>query len=315
MEEFPCKVKISTLDRRKRHSTEKIHEQDTYFSARHIEEDKSFHMVIKHGTRVEAFISSKLQISDNVSTLGSIALNIPEFRSLVVIEEAEEGNVLKNIMDILSPTSIKATVEEVSFITDKENVNPSVNKPSMDNQSTPEKCGRSAADKVKLRSPLKTGLTPTKKKERLCILGEFSTKSSPKSSFLSSIVNAGVHARARTFLGSSPENNSLTLTEMQLQVIERCKEGSNVFLTGGAGTGKSHLLKCILDEMVKLHGKQSVFVTATTGMAAVNIGGTTVHQFAGIRPGDTVSILGDSFKQVLVLEVDLLHAISRSNCA
>jgi ATP-dependent DNA helicase PIF1 len=93
----------------------------------------------------------------------------------------------------------------------------------------------------------------------------------------------------------------VALTQTQVDVLERCKEGANVFLTGGAGTGKSYLLKCILEEMVDMYGKQAVFVTATTGIAAVNIGGTTVHQFAGIRPGDTAAEIGDAFNQVLHL--------------
>ncbi|XP_078596399.1 uncharacterized protein LOC144873191 isoform X1 [Branchiostoma floridae x Branchiostoma japonicum] len=58
----------------------------------------------------------------------------------------------------------------------------------------------------------------------------------------------------------------------------------HIFVTGGAGTGKSHLIKCIYYEATRLLGKAqenpdkvSVLLTAPTGTAAFNIGGSTVH--------------------------------------
>ena len=58
------------------------------------------------------------------------------------------------------------------------------------------------------------------------------------------------------------------------------KEGDgHLFVTGRAGTGKSTLLTClrelISDEMV---------VLAPTGLAAVNVGGQTIHSFFGFPP-------------------------------
>src|SRR4029453_16450542 len=53
----------------------------------------------------------------------------------------------------------------------------------------------------------------------------------------------------------------------------------HLFVTGRAGTGKSTLLTClkdlIADEMV---------VLAPTGLAAVNVGGQTIHSFFGFPP-------------------------------
>lgn len=57
-----------------------------------------------------------------------------------------------------------------------------------------------------------------------------------------------------------------------------------MLVTGGAGTGKSYLLKLVVNELSAI-GKV-VFVTATTGMAAFEIGGTTIHSFAGFRNGN-----------------------------
>lgn len=56
----------------------------------------------------------------------------------------------------------------------------------------------------------------------------------------------------------------------------------NCFLTGRAGTGKSFLIKKLLDE---LGHSPALMVTATTGIAARNITGQTVHAAFGIGLG------------------------------
>lgn len=53
--------------------------------------------------------------------------------------------------------------------------------------------------------------------------------------------------------------------------------GENIFLTGNAGAGKTHLIK----EFAK-KSKRNVALTATTGIAALNLGGETIHRFLGI---------------------------------
>lgn len=56
----------------------------------------------------------------------------------------------------------------------------------------------------------------------------------------------------------------------------------SVFLTGGGGTGKSFLLREIIDSL----DRRTTFVTAPTGIAALNVGGVTLHSFAGIGLGE-----------------------------
>ncbi|EPS39197.1 hypothetical protein H072_7026 [Dactylellina haptotyla CBS 200.50] len=63
-------------------------------------------------------------------------------------------------------------------------------------------------------------------------------------------------------------------------------EGKSVFFTGSAGTGKSVLLREIITGMRKKHKNyDSVAITASTGLAACNIGGVTLHSFSGIGLG------------------------------
>ena len=79
------------------------------------------------------------------------------------------------------------------------------------------------------------------------------------------------------------------LTFEQQEAAERAMSGQNLFITGSAGTGKSFLMRYIVQEMRrKYEGKSKngesgeVVVTAPTGVAAINVGGQTIHSFAGI---------------------------------
>lgn len=61
------------------------------------------------------------------------------------------------------------------------------------------------------------------------------------------------------------------------QIAFDCMEqGKNVFLTGDAGTGKSYVVNKFI-ESCKKKGKQIV-ICAPTGVAAINIGGVTIHR-------------------------------------
>ncbi|KAG7725322.1 hypothetical protein KL933_004336 [Ogataea haglerorum] len=79
---------------------------------------------------------------------------------------------------------------------------------------------------------------------------------------------------------------AVTLSEEQNQVIELARQGHNLFYTGSAGTGKSLLLRSLIKSLKKQHPLGSVGVTASTGLAACNIGGQTLHSFTGIGLGD-----------------------------
>ena len=62
----------------------------------------------------------------------------------------------------------------------------------------------------------------------------------------------------------------------------------HLFITGGGGCGKSHLLRTIYQAATKtlMHNgggphKLRVLLLAPTGVAAVNINGTTMHKLQG----------------------------------
>ena len=74
------------------------------------------------------------------------------------------------------------------------------------------------------------------------------------------------------------------LSKTQREILELAKRGHSIFITGSAGTGKSHLLRSIINELKIV--EDNVYVTAPSGIAASNIDGTTIHSFGGIGFGD-----------------------------
>lgn len=90
-----------------------------------------------------------------------------------------------------------------------------------------------------------------------------------------------------------------------LAILER---GNSVLLTGAAGTGKTYVLNQFI-RRAKRAGKY-VAVTATTGLAATHLNGTTIHAWSGIGVHDfadkhMASKLAKS-RQELIRRADIL---------
>lgn len=72
-------------------------------------------------------------------------------------------------------------------------------------------------------------------------------------------------------------------------MVDAVLAGTSIFFTGSAGTGKSVVLREVirkLKQKKELRNEFALAVTASTGIAAVNIGGTTLHSWAGIGKGE-----------------------------
>lgn len=69
--------------------------------------------------------------------------------------------------------------------------------------------------------------------------------------------------------------------------LEIMLAGESVLLTGPAGSGKTYTL----NQFIKLakHEGKFVSVTATTGLAATHLGGTTIHSWSGIGINDFIA--------------------------
>lgn len=74
------------------------------------------------------------------------------------------------------------------------------------------------------------------------------------------------------------------LTDCQKRFFDVFFSGKNVFLSGRAGVGKSYCVSRLFD--FAREEKLSMAKTASTGVAALNIGGGTLHSWSGIGLGD-----------------------------
>lgn len=83
-------------------------------------------------------------------------------------------------------------------------------------------------------------------------------------------------------------------------IIDLLKQGRNVFLTGGAGVGKSYTI----DKIIKSEAFKTV-VLASTALAAINIGGDTVHRFFKLRLAKNINELKTSKDDLMALNKSL----------
>ena len=73
----------------------------------------------------------------------------------------------------------------------------------------------------------------------------------------------------------------------QNDALEILKMGHSVLLTGAAGSGKTHTLNTYIEYLKK--NNVGVAVTASTGIAATHLGGTTIHSWSGLGIRDVLS--------------------------
>lgn len=74
---------------------------------------------------------------------------------------------------------------------------------------------------------------------------------------------------------------------LQSTALEVLKSGANVFLTGQAGAGKTYVLNQYIDFLRARRVRVSV--TASTGIAATQLNGMTIHTWSGIGVKDALS--------------------------
>ena len=91
----------------------------------------------------------------------------------------------------------------------------------------------------------------------------------------------------------------IQLNSEQQSALNAMMAGHNVFLTGEAGTGKSTVLR-----EFRRQCNRACAVLAPTGVAAINVGGSTIHSFFMLKPGlmteDTIDEIGSGKKRAVI---------------
>ena len=109
------------------------------------------------------------------------------------------------------------------------------------------------------------------------------------------------------------KENKIKLDPEQKKALDLIISGKNVFLTGKAGTGKS----TAVDEFRKVYKPGCVFL-APTGIAAININGSTIHSFFQLKPGlltpDSIEPIGsqkriDMIRSVRTIVIDEISMV------
>lgn len=88
----------------------------------------------------------------------------------------------------------------------------------------------------------------------------------------------------------------------QNEALAIMHSGKSILLTGAAGTGKTYTLSSFIRRSKAL-GK-NISVTATTGLAATHLNGTTIHSWAGIGINDILP--KDFFMQIAKQRRDII---------
>lgn len=99
-------------------------------------------------------------------------------------------------------------------------------------------------------------------------------------------VSKRIKPLSRKFSNVEKVEEKISLTAEQESVLDLVlKKRLNIFYTGCAGTGKSIILRTLIAKLNGLYGKEAIAITASTGLAAATIGGTTLHKWSGVGIG------------------------------
>ncbi|MEN8123934.1 MAG: helix-turn-helix domain-containing protein [Bacteroidota bacterium] len=105
----------------------------------------------------------------------------------------------------------------------------------------------------------------------------------------------------------------------QEKALSILRSGKNIFLTGSAGTGKTYVLNKYIQYLKER--RIPVSITASTGIAATHLEGTTIHAWSGIGIKNTLSLANlrelkekkylkkniDNSKVLIIDEISMLH--------
>ena len=138
-----------------------------------------------------------------------------------------------------------------------------------------------------------------------------------------------IHHNIKKLLGTVLDEKAMKtisidseLSKTQKEAFQKFKDHQSLLILGPGGVGKSRLIK-IMQEYHTSEGGTDMALCASTGVAAYNIGGMTIHSFMGIGSGDSdlntlirriflnKSIL-ERIKTIKILVIDEISMLSAS---
>ena len=168
-------------------------------------------------------------------------------------------------------------------------VSPEVNEPVRKKRQLPSSYTKSKAEDVDIEALYEDATTPVPKVKAPSL---WNTTASAVKEQKKQLKKGSGSNKAEADVQLATKSNAkpppVKLSEEQLHVKSLVVDkGQSVFFTGPAGTGKSVLMRAIIADLKKKHARdpERVAVTASTGLAACNIGGMTLHSFSGIGLG------------------------------
>ena len=100
-------------------------------------------------------------------------------------------------------------------------------------------------------------------------------------------------------------NSEIKLSNEQQAALDLMLSGKNVFLTGEAGTGKSTILRKFREQC-----REKCVFLAPTGIAAINVAGSTLHSFFMLKPGllteDSLEDINNKSKKALIRKTGVI---------
>lgn len=131
----------------------------------------------------------------------------------------------------------------------------------------------------------------------------------PAQAGIAAMARGGGFGAANSASGVASGSEGVQLSPEQSAIVHAVIGGTaGVFFTGSAGCGKS----AVLAHLRRVLPASATAFTAPTGIAAVVLGGTTIHTWAGLSPGACAQIEAASAQRRLLPIASIVAQIRRS---
>ncbi|ALX47699.1 hypothetical protein AOX59_03225 [Lentibacillus amyloliquefaciens] len=122
----------------------------------------------------------------------------------------------------------------------------------------------------------------------------------------------------KKYIDKYQKEHKMILAEKQREAIQRLFDEQLLILTGGPGTGKTTVVRTMIDIYKKMYPKETISLAAPTGRASRKLShmagheASTIHRLIGYRQGDEPVYQGDNHLPCNLLVVDEMSMVDVS---